>query len=440
MGYGTGRYYPPNASLNPVLLRGDCVSLIGEMPSESVDAVVTDPPYGIVFMGREWDKLSPADVGEKAKDYAKSMEEWHVAWLSECYRVLKPGGQILAFSATRTYHRLASAMEIAGFELVDTIHWTYGSGFPKSLDLSKAIDKRRYDDAEILEVTAWIREVREKAGMSNRELDDLLGYKGMASHWTSRKSQPAVPTLEQVPELLWALRVDNSEIPERIQSLLIDLNGKKGQPGEAWFRREVTGTHEQPPAGATWRVNNGQRADTETKRERRDKPSTPQAEAWQGWGTALKPSHEPIVVGVKGGEHFTYPRIIYCPKPTRAERNEGMDSLPKREWITGAAVPMRQKRPNQPNANFHPTVKPIALMRNLVAIASPLDGVVLDPFLGSGTTAVASILEGRKWLGCELTEDYWEIIEARTQWAEMKQMITEKEVPLATQGRLFDEY
>ena len=403
-----------------MLLKGDCVARIGELPSGSIDAVVSDPPYGLSFMGKEWDTLiGETDDDEEGSQSGREMEAWHTQWLAECFRVLKEGGVIYAFSGSRTVHRLASAMEKVGFTIQDMSFWTYGTGFPKNLDISKAIDKRRFDLDEIYEVTAWIKQARDNAGLSNAEIDQRLGYTGMASHWTSQKSQPAVPTLEQVPLLLGVLGVEEEDVPARIRTLLFELNGKKGQPGEAWFQREVTGQHEAPAAASQWRVTHGL-ADTAEVKERRDKAATPEAQAWEGWGTALKPSHEPIVIASKGKPCITYPipNILYCPKPTRSERNVGMEDLVPREWIDGAAVPNRDIRPNQPNANFHPTVKPISLMRTLVALSSRRGETILDPFLGSGTTAVAGILEKRNWIGCEMTEDYWPIIESRTQWAD----------------------
>ena len=400
-----------------MLLRGDCVLRMAELPDNSIDAVVSDPPYGLSFMGNDWDTLIGEIEDEGGSQSGREMEAWHEQWLAQCFRVLKPGGVIFAFSGSRTVHRLTAAMETVGFTIHDMAYWTYATGFPKNLDIAKAIDKKRYDLEQIYEVTAWIREARDNAGISNAEIDKQLGYTGMASHWTSLASQPAVPTIDQVPMLLSVLGVEEEDVPEHIRTLLYELNGRKGQPGEAWFRREVTGQHDAPSAGATWRVTYGL-ADEAVSKERRDKPATPEAEKWQGWGTALKPSHEPIVVASKGHVDFTYlPNIIYCPKPNRAERNVGLEGLPLVEWIDGAAVPNRAIRPNQPNANFHPTVKPITLMRTLVSLASSRGETVLDPFLGSGTTAVAATLEKREWIGCEMTEDYWQIIEARTQWA-----------------------
>lgn len=262
---------------------GDCREVVRQLADASVDAVVTDPPYELGFMGKSWDASGIAyDVG---------------LW-REVLRVLKPGGYLLAFGATRTYHRLACAIEDSGFEIRDSLHWVYGSGFPKSLDVSKAIDKRRHDRAEVLLVTAWIREQRDRSGLTNADLDAAFGFHGMAGHWTSGGTQPAVPTLDQVPKLLEVLRVADDEVPDEVRRLLVELNGRKGEPGEAWFRRESTSDHASGSFLKSWRTEGGRSID-ETAQGRRDVAATDDARTWQGWGTALKPAHEPIVVARK---------------------------------------------------------------------------------------------------------------------------------------------
>ena len=144
-----------------MILRGDCIEKMAEMDEASVDAIVCDPPYGLEFMGKEWDRLGAsathradreAELGEENKrryiasgvtygQNVRAMQEWHLAWATEALRVLKPGGHLLAFGGSRTFHRLTCAVEDAGFEIRDSLIWIYGSGFPKSLDVSKAIDK-----------------------------------------------------------------------------------------------------------------------------------------------------------------------------------------------------------------------------------------------------------------------------------------------------------
>jgi DNA modification methylase len=142
---------------------GDCREVMATLEPESIDAIVCDPPYGLEFMGKEWDKLGAViehpDDGEgpwgrtnrvRYGSSAKSMQSWHESWAIEAYRVLKPGGHLLAFGGTRTVHRLACAIEDAGFEIRDQVVWMYGSGFPKSLDVSKAIDKAAGAEREVV--------------------------------------------------------------------------------------------------------------------------------------------------------------------------------------------------------------------------------------------------------------------------------------------------
>jgi hypothetical protein len=266
---------------NVTVHHGNCLDILPTLPDCSVDSVVTDPPYELGFMGKKWD----------ASGIAYNVTLW-----SEVLRVLKPGGHLLAFGGTRTYHRMAVAIEDAGFEIRDSIHWIYGSGFPKSLDVSKAIDKQRDDREDIYKVTAWVRAARDVAGISNRDIDDAFGFAGMAGHWTSTKSQPAVPTLEQVPTLLEVLGVEADNVPEDIRRLLWDLNGKKGQPGENWAKREVVGKSENGIAGGTGKHTGEDNAYGFAGEFDITAPATDAAKQWEGWGTALKPAHEPIVV------------------------------------------------------------------------------------------------------------------------------------------------
>jgi DNA modification methylase len=478
---------------------GDCRQIIATLDDESVASIVTDPPYELGFMGKKWDNSG----------IAYDVQLW-----TECLRVLKPGGHLLAFGGTRTYHRMASAIEDAGFEIRDSIHWLYGSGFPKSHDVSKGIDKQRHDRDDIYKVTAWIRKARDEAGVTNRDIDAAFGFAGMSGHWTSAKSQPAVPTLDQVPTLLDVLGMTVDDVPDDIRRLLWDLNGKKGQPSENWARRKVVGkritgaamsgkaTGEALGTGGT-SFGSGQNEIKITA------PATDAAKQWQGWGTALKPAHEPIVVarkpligtvaanvqqhgtgalnidgarigyqseadlqttqqknpgtddlvtsGVYGADRpqqsvnaagrwpanvitdgsidAEWVRYFYSAKASKAERNAGLDGLEPQigagkgnglgrtcatcgsSVIGGCNCPDRTFV-NPAAKNYHPTVKPLALMRYLVRLVTPPGGTVLEPFAGSGTTLAAAILEGFDSIGCELTDDYLPIIEGRIAWAE----------------------
>ena len=258
------------------IYHGDCREGLRSLPDASVDSVVTDPPYELGFMGKRWD----------ASGIAYDADLW-----AEALRVLKPGGHLLAFGGTRTWHRLAVAVEDAGFEVRDSIAWLYGSGFPKSLDVSKAIDKQRDDRADILRVTAEIARLRDEAGLTNRDLDDAFGFAGMAGHWTSTKSQPAVPRVEQ-----WAALRDMLNPDPWLDAEVWRLNGRKGSPGEAWHKRPITQEAKREAVSGEV-ITFDQRSSTE--RERRDIPATPDAARWSGWGTALKPAFEPVVVARK---------------------------------------------------------------------------------------------------------------------------------------------
>ena len=536
-----------------MILHGDCRQQLATLDDCSVDSIVTDPPYELGFMGKKWD----------ASGIAYDPTVW-----AECLRVLKPGGHLLAFGGTRTYHRMAVAIEDAGFEIRDSLHWLYGSGFPKSLDVSKAIDKQRDDRADILKVTNWICDALKASGRTHADVLNAFGFNpgsGMVGHWTARTigSQPAVPTLEQVPTLLDVLTVTADDVPDEIRHLLWDLNGRKGQPGENWAKREIIGERDVPVGHSFAGPVYG--GDSSSVTVDVTAPATDAAKAWDGWGTALKPAHEPIVLARKplvgtvaanvmaygtgalnidgcriagadtttrhnsssssymtgtigtvqpvvesyttgsaagrwpanlilthspdchtecvsgcpvaalntqsgpvgswsnsrGGDwgtdrvtgmnlkhqksqrnyetrgggasrFFTTtewdPEIdvpfLYVAKPSRRERNAGLDGMP--EQLGGSLEGGNDKRKGDkpqltPRANFHPTVKPVALMRHLVRLVTRPGGTVLDPFLGSGTTAVAATLEGFDWIGCELTDDYLPIIQARVAWAEQHQ-------------------
>jgi hypothetical protein len=265
------------------VIEADCVEAMRGMDEASVDAIVTDPPYHLTFMGRTWDHAPSA---------AES-QAMHLRWATEALRVLKPGGHLLAFGGTRTYHRLACAIEDAGFEIRDSLIWLYGSGFPKSLDVSKAID--RADDARRPEreaVGRWLREQREARGVKQKDvaqhwLSATGGLTGCVANWEGGLN---CPTLDQWADLKRIL-----DLPDDMDAEVWRLNGRKGKPGQNWEKREKIG--ERTTGIGTGRGTVAVIGDSEN----RDitAPASPEAQKWQGWGTALKPGHEPIVVARK---------------------------------------------------------------------------------------------------------------------------------------------
>jgi DNA modification methylase len=275
---------------------GDCRTVLATLDDASIDAIVCDPPYELGFMGKAWDNSGIA---------------YDVTVWQQCLRVLKPGGHLIAFGGSRTYHRLAVAIEDAGFEIRDQIQWIYGSGFPKSLDVSKAMDKQRHDRAQTLEVTAWIRQARDNAGLTNANIDNAFGMNGMAGHWTSQASQPAVPTLDQIPVLLDLFGMTLDDVPDNMRTLIWTLNGHAGEPGKAWGERAIVTEKREDMFGEYEVEDVRTMVDVKTSRPgiplqisakhqvTITAPSTDIAKQWQGWGTALKPAHEPAVLARK---------------------------------------------------------------------------------------------------------------------------------------------
>jgi DNA modification methylase len=443
------------------ILLGNNLDILPTLPDNSVDSIVTDPPYELGFMGKKWD----------SSGIAYSVELWQ-----QCLRVLKPGGHLLSFGGTRTWHRVAVGIEDAGFEIRDSMAWLYGSGFPKSLDVSKAIDKAAGAEREVVGLKPdWVR-------LRSAEIERF------------KNGEPTI------------------------------MNQRNRNLAPEFYKTEAAAGYNNPDKGAEITA-----------------PSTSEAQQWQGWGTALKPAFEPIVVARKpiegtvannvlkwgtGGLNIdgsrigttveTWPssrsyasgqmqpghvgetiktgpapagrwpaniildpytaelldeqsgtsnspatyvrkadgfgqssygigegagktslnfgdtggasRFFYVAKASKRDRNEGLDELPERVKPYGNRdeVPeegdregsVNDKFTTQPAKNFHPTVKPTTLMEYLIKLVTPPGGVVLDPFTGSGSTGKAAILQGFDFIGIEMTEEYLRIIEGRLKHAE----------------------
>ena len=239
------------------LHHGDCLEVLRGMPDNSVDSIVTDPPYGLSFMGKKWDYDVP------------SVDVW-----AECLRVLKPGGHLLAFAGTRTQHRMAVRIEDAGFEIRDMIAWVYGSGFPKSLDVSKAIDKR--GGASVAWFGPWFRKWREDNGVTQKQVAALFpsktgGLTGCVANWELGFNMPT---------------------PEQF-NLIRDTFGLPFASVEE-AEREVVGKGYRVRNESTVQIAGVSTGDFDITA-----PATDAARQWSGWGTALKPALEPITVARK---------------------------------------------------------------------------------------------------------------------------------------------
>lgn len=248
------------------LYQGNMLDMLEVIEPNTIDSIITDPPYELNFMGKGWDNSG----------IAFQPDTW-----KKCFDVLKPGGYLLAFGGSRTFHRIACAIEDAGFEIRDTIMWLYGSGFPKSMDISKSLDKRNgRTSKEFVEFGKYLKEKR--GNISQTEIRKLFPSKngtltGNASNWELGKN---IPTLEQYKILKEKLGLDDRF------DWLVEIEEAK---------REVIGTKKS----LALPINDQLKGWGEKREYNITIPATDLAKQWQGWGTALKPSFEPIIVARK---------------------------------------------------------------------------------------------------------------------------------------------
>ena len=288
------------------VIAGDCLAALRPLPDASVDAVVTDPPYGLAehrvrdiaaamgawlagdrehvpdgrgFMGRDWDAFVPPPA----------------VW-DECLRVLRPGGHMLVFAGSRTVDLMGLSIRLAGFELRDGLQWLYGSGFPKGIDVARALDRIRKDEqGDIVAVTRFLRDARKAAGFTNAQVDTAMGTTAMSDRWTrTSAAKAAMPTWEQWCRLRDLLNLADRTGFVEVEAEVQRLNERKGQPGEAWARREVVGEgyRIRRPSDVQVAALSGGAYDVTA-------PATDAARQWTGWNTSLKPGHEPIVLARK---------------------------------------------------------------------------------------------------------------------------------------------
>ena len=378
-----------------ILYAGDCVDVMRRMPEASVDAIVTDPPYELGFMGKAWDGTG----------IAYQVDTWAAA-----LRVLKPGGHLLAFSGTRTYHRMTCAIEDTGFEIRDCIAWMYGSGFPKSLDVSKAIDKAAGAEREVLETIPdrWSGKgsVLDRSEQSPRETADITAPATSAAQkwngWGTALKPAYEPVVVARKPLIGTVAqnvLEHGTGALNIDACRIGADGgtAKGNPpkgsSNGIYGDGLNGACDivQLNAGR-WPANvalddaaasmlDEQSGDIATQRI--DKPS--QVQEGKGWSRTLENR------GARGyTDNGGASRFFYTAKASRQDRNVG-----------GLAN------------NTHPTVKPTELMRWLIRLVTPPGGIILDPFGGSGSTGLAARAENVRCILIEREPEYLEIIRDR---------------------------
>ena len=297
-----------------VLRHGDCVEVLKGYEDGSTGAIVSDPPYGLSFMGKKWDDLTavsranrgtmtdwkrpewesskapkfqtPAPAFDLSPDSNRRMEIWHLQWLNEAFRVLRPGGVIKAFSGTRTFHRMAAAMAEAGFTDLRIESWNYGSGFPKSMNIGKAIDRLPKENDKLSEFIADVRRASKASGHTYKSLNEALGGRALAEHLLKpSKANAAWPTKAVYTKLVGAINLGDVW-----DWLCEDVRGHERPVVGRSNNGIAGGTGEHAGAGDSWGFQSEYDI-TEAVSEA--------AHQWEGWGTALKPSWEPVVVGRK---------------------------------------------------------------------------------------------------------------------------------------------
>lgn len=370
------------------LHHGDCLDVLKTMPDNSVDAIVTDPPYGLSFMGRKWDYDVP------------SVEIWE-----ECLRVLKPGGHLLAFAGTRTQHRMACRIEDAGFEIRDMIAWLYGSGMPKNLDVSKAIDKSAGAEREVVgtkpsfypDGSNWGTPMKNKGSESTiwgGGRDNNFGVGGVL-----QVTAPATPEAQKwsgygsalKPSLEPITLARKPLIGTIVENVLTHGTGALNIDG---CRIEADWENDPSKRGFSsgYNKDNSHHMRSDSVFSFRSKDHQPIWEPAQGrWpANTIHDGSEEVLDCFPGKGIESPARFFYCPKANKKDRDDGLEGR-----------------------NTHVTVKPTELMRYLCRLVTPPNGVILDPFMGSGSTGRGALLEGFQFIGIEREAEYVEIAKAR---------------------------
>jgi DNA modification methylase len=430
------------------LINSDCILAMKEMPDNSVDSIVTDPPYELGFMGKSWDSTG----------IANSVEMW-----SQALRVLKPGGHLIAFSGSRTYHRMAVAIEDAGFEIRDQIMWVYGSGFPKSLDISKAIDK-----------TAGAERVNGKLkfkggtqlGVINddswepKDVYESEPVSDLAKQWqgwgTALKPAHEPMVLARKPLVgtvannvltygVGGLNIDASRVG-RVEGDVstggygnggIGIGGVGEGNGEGQNAEWVESTQGRYPANF---IHDGSDEVLELFPESKGMATQKSGANINIYGGNSLNESATTFPEVRQGfnDSGSAARFFYCAKTSKRDRNEGLEGFEEKAKVFNgqsdkpagnAKGSVEDKFSTQPSANNHPTVKPTELMRYLVRLITPPQGTVLDPFMGSGSTGKACAYEGFDFIGIDQSAEYVEIARARIEFALHQEDTKEMELP-----------
>lgn len=418
------------------LMLGDNITSLKKLPDNSIDSVVTDPPYGLSFMGKKWDYDVP------------SVDFW-----KEVYRVLKPGGHVLSFGGTRTYHRLAVAIEDAGFEIRDQIQWLYGSGFPKSYNVGKGIENFNKTGSASWNGTGdssngviGYTKIQYNQGNRNQDysnkhqtkIEITNEWKGWGSGLKpanepiclARKPLSEKSIVENV--LKWrtgGLNIDGCRIGYKDDTDLKTIKDKANKDIKKFIERDCISVNwgksntgynfdELPNFGN----DNGRfpaniildeiAADILDKQSGFSKSIKLPLKSFDTKDT-FKKTNKTIRMN-NYDDNGGASRFFYKAKVSKAERNMGLDDFEeKKKWLKGGGGSGISDRENVVSKNIHPTIKPVSLMTYLCRLITPPNGIVLDPFMGSGSTGISALLDGFRFVGMEMDPEYFKIAEAR---------------------------
>ncbi len=456
--------------MNYKIINGNNIDVLKQYPDNHFDSIVTDPPYGISFLGKDWDSFRNSKVTKnsivtnlgsgmrmttRTENY--NFQIWCEEWAKECLRVLKPGGYMLSFCAARMYHRMTVGLEDAGFEIRDQIMWIYGSGFPKSQDIGKQIQKKLGVKETKKIKTHDIRNngLLEKKG--SVELEQVVATDPEAKEWSGWGTQlkpahePICMARKPMKQTIakncqeWgvgALNIDVCRVP---------YEGDKPKPATfkngISYRQHTEELYEKAVAHTTERTqeyNDAGRFPANVIHDGSDEVVELFSASGSGNGkgaynyagreynnkeTSLFNGDKPQAAS-NYNDSGSAARFFYCPKVNRKERHVGFDEV----TIIGSTHPDDVKKhplwepeigtnparlkakvieKGQFKGNNHPTVKPVELMKYLIKLVTPNNGKVLDPFCGSGSTGMAAVELGHEFVGCDLDPNYCKIAEAR---------------------------
>jgi site-specific DNA-methyltransferase (adenine-specific) len=373
---------------------GDCLDVLATLPDNSVDSIVTDPPYGLSFMGKKWDYDVPS-----------------VAIWEQCLRVLKPGGHLLAFAGTRTQHRMACRIEDAGFEIRDMIAWVYGSGFPKSLDVSKAIDKAAGAEREVIGSYKGASNIGKESTNSYITTESgtatdvfITAPATEAARQWSGWGTALKPALEPITMARKPLSGTVAETVLQHGTGAINVDGCRVKIDDDDPIHKAVWTSRPSKIGLSsvgfvTSNKDGDRRTCETSKGR-----------WPA--NIIHDGSNEAALALKSGARF-----FYTAKAGKDDRNDGCYHLEVKQTTGGGGIgnPVSGAYGSEkaPGNNHHPTVKPTMLMAYLCRLVTPPGGTVLDPFMGSGSTGKAATVNGFRFIGIERDPEYHKIAQAR---------------------------